>query len=651
VLLVLVIGLVALFSGCGGGGGTSGGGTGGVTIREIGGQVLDEQSEPISGALVALYLNQRPRADLPYAITTSANDGTYEFNSVPEVTGIVEFWRTQEEYESNPNSPMGSINFKVISGNLSNINLVAWRFDDMEWKNIPAGEFVMGSPEGPVSERPQHNVYLDAYQIGKYEITNAQFARFIEESGYALQGNWRNFGDNTPADYPDNYPNYPVMNISWNDAKAFCDWASAHWVGWEGCHLPTEAQWEKAARGTDGNIYPWGNDWDAEKCNNFDCTQFSAGSMLNINSGRGTLPVGSFPAGASTYGVMDMAGNVWEFCADWYDGFYYTVSPYRNPQGPENGTYKTLRGESWWSEDWMDNAFWFRSASRGQNQLTLDEFYPVNGFRCARPMPSYPPAIEWVTIPAGEFTMGSPDEEGYADERPQHIVNLDEYQIEKYEVTNAQFARFIEESGYAPEGDWRHFNGSPADYPDNYPNYPVIRVSWNDIKAFCDYASVHWAGWEGCRLPTEAEWEKAARGTDTRTFPWGNDWDASKCNNWFGAQPAEMLNISNGRGVLPVGYFLAGASQYGVLDMAGNVGEFVSDWYDADYYSVAPYSNPTGPDTGFQTIIRGGSWSSRDGAGELSLDFFRCSFRNAGGSCPTDWYSSSYGFRCARIAP
>ena len=121
---------------------------------------------------------------------------------------------------------------------------------------------------------------------------------------------------------------HPV-NVSWNDAKAYAKWA--------GVTLPTEAQWEKAARGTDGRVYPWGNDWDAAKCNN----------SVGANHPGKTSPVGSFPAGASPYGCLDMAGNVWQWCADWYGADYYTTSPAKNPTGPATGTVRVLRGGSW----------------------------------------------------------------------------------------------------------------------------------------------------------------------------------------------------------------------------------------------------------------------------------------------------------------
>jgi len=205
---------------------------------------------------------------------------------------------------------------------------------------IPAGSFNMGSEDAELDERPVHKVYLNEYYIGKYEITNAQYKKFCDTTKreYPKEPNFAGI-----KNYFEKYPEYPVCNISWEDARAFC--------AWSGLRLPTEAEWEKAARGNDGRKYPWGNEecdaGDKYRCNFFgNYTQYAKrdGYMY-------TSPVGFYSNGVSPYGCLDMAGNVWEWCADWYNAAYYGQSPKDNPQGPQSGTDRTIRGGSWTNEN------------------------------------------------------------------------------------------------------------------------------------------------------------------------------------------------------------------------------------------------------------------------------------------------------------
>ncbi len=174
---------------------------------------------------------------------------------------------------------------------------------------VPEGKFFMGQDD-PVEfidydESPMHTVYLDGYLIGKYEVTNKQYKKFCDETGHPYPPDP---GFENMPDYFMNYPNYPVVNVSWRDAAAYCKWA--------GLRLPTEAEWEKASRGTDGRKYPWGDSEPTGKeCNYADASIDCAWSDRDVNDGyEYTAPVGSFPQGASPYGCMDMAGNVWERC-------------------------------------------------------------------------------------------------------------------------------------------------------------------------------------------------------------------------------------------------------------------------------------------------------------------------------------------------
>jgi len=222
--------------------------------------------------------------------------------------------------------------------------------------------------------------------------------------------------------------------------------------------------------------------------------------------------------------------------------------------------------------------------------------------------------VPMIAIPAGEFTMGSQKEV----ERPPHPVSVNAFEIDKFEVTNEQFEKFVADTGYVTDAEkagdtsWRY-------WAQGKPTHPVVKVSWNDAKAYCEWAEK--------RLPTEAEWEKAARGTDGRTYPWGNNWDVDKVN----------AKESGFRGTLIVGSFPDGASPYGVMDMAGNVAEWTSDWFQ-------PYPGYPGGDGAAQyfgekyRVIRGGGWFS-------DQELVRTTERSASS---VELANDDVGFRCAK---
>ena len=192
---------------------------------------------------------------------------------------------------------------------------------------VPAGEFEMG--DGQHADCPKHRVYVEAYYIGLYCVTNAQYGRFVAATGHRAPDT-ADFGDVVwrGKSYPPEKSDHPVVCVSWDDAVAYGTWA--------GLRLPTEAEWEKAARGPAGWLYPWGNTWDATRCRHD-----------GNRGGATTYRVDDYPGGVSGYGTYNQAGNVWEWCADWYGADYYTQSPRANPRGPETGSYRVDRGGSW----------------------------------------------------------------------------------------------------------------------------------------------------------------------------------------------------------------------------------------------------------------------------------------------------------------
>jgi serine/threonine-protein kinase len=226
----------------------------------------------------------------------------------------------------------------------------------------------------------------------------------------------------------------------------------------------------------------------------------------------------------------------------------------------------------------------------------------------------------FMRVPAGKFIMGS--EVAAADEKPQHKVYLGEYWIGKVPVTNAQFLAFAESASYPFPHHWN--NGK---IKEGKENHPVVNVNWLDSQEYCSWLSEITG--ENIQLPTEAEWEKASRGVDGRKYPWGDlEPDENNCN---------FSTSIFGRGTSPVGqYSPGGDSTYGCEDMAGNVWEWVNDWYRPDYYQKSPASNPKGPSEGIYRVMRGGSWKS-------SEDGVRSSRRSCRSPGDVDHY---LGFRC-----
>jgi formylglycine-generating enzyme required for sulfatase activity len=237
---------------------------------------------------------------------------------------------------------------------------------------IPAGEFTMGSDQGFPDELPIHKVYLDAFYMDTLEVTNRQYQDCVEAGACTppFRTDCCSMDERVPRPvYYGNpeFDDYPVTWLSWVQGKAYCDW--------RGARLPTEAEWEKAARGTDARIYPWGDEGPTPNRLNFTWKPVEFGTKPPY----GTLPVGSYQLGASPYGILDMAGNVYEWVSDNYDPDYYAVSPHDNPQGPAQSKYRIARGGSF-----FNTAFRNRSSNRNYDAFLkpdLSEF--DSGVRCA----------------------------------------------------------------------------------------------------------------------------------------------------------------------------------------------------------------------------------------------------------------------------
>jgi formylglycine-generating enzyme required for sulfatase activity len=517
--------------------------------------------------------------------------------------------------------------------------------DKMLMIKVPAGLYTMGSMQGADDEKPVHTFFLADYWIDQTEITNDMFARFVQAAIYktsaevagtswvfnlktnnweSISGaNWRQpFG---PAGGQKWMGAQPVVQVSWEDAVAYCTWA--------GARLPTEAEWEKAARGTQGATYPWGEAAPASDLLNFaDLSLAVNWADKNVNDGyQFTAPVRSYPRGVSPYGALDMAGNVWEWTADWYQPY-----PGNHKSNAEYGEKsRVLRGGSWTS-----NSPFTRVSERNPYRPLAAS--SEAGFRCAgdtnmptkvpptstatptasiTPTPTEPPGkiteheAEMGLVPGGIFMMGS--SHGDPDEKPQHPVIMSAYYMDVNEVTNGLYQACVKAGDCSAPTDISSFYTRTSYYGNpEFDHYPVINVSWEQSQTYCD--------WRGARLPTEAEWEYAARGMDMRIYPWGKTIDTGYAN--YAESQDENTSV--------VGFYEKGKSPFGMNDMAGNVWEWTADWYQ-------PYpGNMAGSPAYGESyrVIRGGSWS-------YLAEYLRTSNRYWTKPEESHFY---LGFRCAR---
>ncbi|MCE1248236.1 MAG: SUMF1/EgtB/PvdO family nonheme iron enzyme [Firmicutes bacterium] len=513
--------------------------------------------------------------------------------------------------------------------------------DGAEMIEVPAGRFYMGDPNGKGKQ-----VYLDSCYIYKNEVTIGQFRKFTAVTGYNAGEEWKILlreeksegGVSNYLDQEKKLPeginrDLPVVGISWEDALAYCRWA--------GVMLPTEAQFEKAGRGSTPNIYPWGNEEDLTRLNCEGSTGLQGDKIFVLEKGRGIMPRGSFPQGASVFGINDLSGNASEWCLDIFSPSPFDNMDPKNPVISKGTKFRTVKGGSFESpvkncaimaREGRDPAkpslsIGFRGVMNNTAIIVPDDPLIKTG-GLPRQKNNTTDDAPMVLIPGGKYNIGalSSDSEAGKEEKPAHEVELDSYYIYVYEVTNAQFNRFVQESGYKPEGEWQLLNNNFTQ------NHPVTEISFNDA---CAYAK-----WAGGRLPTEAEWEIAAKGTDGRKYPWGNKWDPELCNNKdmkkLRDKTAKLEKHNNiWYGTLPVGSFPQGKSPFGVMDMAGNAAEWCIDWFSEDYYKNSPGKNPVNESEGDDRSMRGGSFFEKS-------DRLRTTARD--GDDPEKW-CNLYGFR------
>lgn len=455
---------------------------------------------------------------------------------------------------------------------------------EMVW--LPGGTFTMGDEQSDQdSEKPAHSVTLSHFGIGRYPVTFAEYDRFCEA-----------MHREKPDDQGWGRELRPAINVSWDDAQAYCQWLSNQ-IG-QDYRLLTEAQWEYACRAGSDAAYCFGDD---EKPLDFYVWYWR-------NSEGQTHPVGG--KRANVWGLHDLYGNVWEWVWDWYGP--YLKEPQNNPSGPDTGSSRVFRGGSW-----SDGTVYCRSAVRDWFDPSHRDNYL--GFRLARlgPLSSYPftlppepepppdlpkesvpglrdpladgspgPAMVW--LPGGTFHMGQ-DDSPHADEKPVHAVKVSGFFIGQYPVTFEDYDRFCEATG----------RDKPSDAGWGRGSRPVIYVSWEDATAYCMWLSEQTG--ERYSLPTEAEWEYACRASSEAEYCFGDDEQQLEEYAWYSKNSKGKTH--------PVGQKRANA--WGLHDVHGNVWEWVRDWYGA--YSKEPQRNPSGSETGSFRVVRGGSWSVEAG--------------------------------------
>ncbi len=332
------------------------------------GNVSAQNSNPVIESLVAEQRAGTFLVDIRYDVSDPNNDMLFVYVQVSRDSGKT-FTVPARSFSGNYGFPVVPGKGKLIVwdagadypeqyGENFRVKLIASDLKLDRVVSIPADSFLMGDIDGLFDQQPRHTVRLNEFNIAPYAVTNGEYKIYCDLTGraYPPEGG----ASQAPQGYFLNYPNYPVVGVSWYDAVRYCNWLSQQYgfaacydtVNWSfnpsknGFHLPTEAQWERAARGgLATKKYPWGDEDPGTRCN----YQFYQGvlvdSMANFLNNRGPLPVGKFQPNG--FGLYDMAGNVFEWCNDWYQEDYYSISPSQNPLGPTTGTERVIRGGAW----------------------------------------------------------------------------------------------------------------------------------------------------------------------------------------------------------------------------------------------------------------------------------------------------------------
>ena len=493
-------------------------------------------------------------------------------------------------------------------------------FDGTTMVLVPAGSFSMGSEEGYPNERPVHTQHFDSsFWIDETEVRRSDYERCVSAEYCAP----------THDDSSSNTADQPINKISWHGAATYCQWRKAR--------LPTEAEWEYAARGPNNFVYPWGNEFDGEKLN------------YRQNSGNQTVNVEANPSGASWVGALNMSGNLTEWTSSLYRDYPYISSDGRELTGNEIYVAEdvSVRGGSFreFHREIRTYARYAYDAKRDGSD---------SGFRCAN---SDPPSIssdksntsatlipfpekcigiaknyggliatsnaDWtpvkcdfndtvmLLVPAGEFTMGSE-----RNEKPNLQSFSKSFWIDETEVTRDKYKTCLSAGKCTPTESNRYSTAN---------NQPINYVDWYQANTYCKS--------RGARLPTESEWEYAARGPDSLQYPWGNEFDKNKVHYYLNAD----------KKTAPVGNYPNGASWVGALDMLGNLAE----WTSSLHYPY-PYVNGDGRElTGMEDNINY-SISFRGGSFLNIADDLRTASRSDA-SPVFDGYIS--GFRCVRSNP